>query len=153
MKFEKILSDPDRVAATVMLAKYLREATQKERETIIAGWNWGVEWKYPPFGRLACATGNSWSIEDTIYGALILDCLESKENPRERLFVYCEVFNSCVLANLDAHKIISTIGQIFGGSIETSLKQWLNRTEEDKKLEAFGMAARKVDDGYEIYRK
>lgn len=142
-----LLSPLDRGAAALALASKWLEASTQERECVANGWSWGVMWSYPRMGRLACTVGERGSSLERIQTVLIMSWLDARDRSREQTILYCELYHSCVFAGLDPTLVFSEVAQTLPNSGGDPMLRFLERSEADKALEAFGFVASRDNNG------
>lgn len=144
---DPLLKASDRLLATIELAERWRAASQAERDAVVAGWDWGVKWSYPPIGRMACIMGETGTPLERIRAALLLNWLESHEEVREQLIFLCEAYHSCALAGLDPDQVFQEVAGTLPPNAGEFLLRFSRRSDADKALEAFGFVARRDGNG------
>ncbi len=145
--FMSLIAEQNRLCASIELAERWGSASQVERDVIVAGWSWGVAWAYPPVGRLACTVGETGSPLQRIRAALLLNWIESHEEPREQTVFLCEAYNSCLFADLDPDQVFKEVASILPPDAGEFLLRFSRRSADDKALAAFGLVARRNSNG------
>lgn len=145
--FTSVLRAQDRLVAGIQLAEQWRSASRLEREAIVAGWSWGVRWSYPPVGRFACTVGETRTPLQRIRAALLLSWLESHQEAREQAMFLCEIYNSCLFAALDPDRVFEEVANMLPWDAGEVLIRFSRRSAADKALTAFGLLARRDNNG------
>ncbi len=145
--FTSLLREQDRLVATIQLAEHWRSGSRLEREAIVAGWSWGVHWAYPPAGRLACTVGETGTPLQRIRAALLLNFLEIHQEARQQAVFLCEVYNSCLFADLDPDRVFDKVANMLPSNAGEILLRFSRRSAADKALAAFGFIARRDNNG------
>lgn len=145
--FRSLVTQPDRSAAAIDLARGFICAVVAERETILAGWPFSVEWPYPDPARLGCSHGEAASPRDRIMACLVLEYLEGMFGSREHLIALSATYRSCELANLDPAAVFEEAAAVLDNPAAAWLRSFLKRSKSDRELRAFGLVERRNQDG------
>jgi hypothetical protein len=136
------IQEPNRLLATIEVTELWLRASQAERDAIVAGWNWGVRWVYPPPLRLACTVGETGSCLQRIRAGLWLTWIEDPEEPREQTIFFCAAYHSCLFAGLDPDQVFNELANTLPAKSGEVLRRFCQRSVADKALSAFALVAR-----------
>jgi hypothetical protein len=141
LSLNEILNLPDRGEAFYQLAEYYRTATENERENIRNSLDLKKEWVYPNYKTLAVSLPGERSCEERIRASLIFDSIEEYKVPdfRETLIGFCLTYHCAKEIGLDPNKLFEEVAKISSPNFAKELKKFIDRPEEDKSLEAFGL--------------
>jgi hypothetical protein len=134
---DPLIKMSDRLAASIELGSAFVSASPTDRAAVAAGWGFGVDWEYPSPWRLACTKGEQGSPQQRIVATLVLNGLESRNDSREELLVFCVAYNAGALAGLDADALLSTVARSLPDRAARALRDFVGRSPRDKALEAF----------------
>jgi len=128
----------DRRHAFMALAAYFQQCTNEERQRLIAGWPFGVEWEYPSPWSLAWPDDSGFSPEERMMASLICDCLVG-QNPdrRDDIMGFAVVYNSANLARIDPKALFDRAIAVAPSRIGEAMKSFIRRPDEDKSMDAF----------------
>lgn len=153
MTIQHLIEMEDRLEAYYMLVDVYCSATDDIRRDLIAQWNFNVPWKYPNPSRLACNAGETHTPNEKITASLVYYSLNSGTGQieKEDIIGLAVIYNSCILAGLDADKIFRLVASISFGDVPKFLTDFIKRTPDDKEMDAFWLVANKnSDDEFEI---
>ena len=141
LSLNEILNLPDRHEAFYMLADYYSSTSDNERENIRKSWDFNKEWIYPNYKTLAVSLPGERTCEERIRASLIFDSIGEYKAPdfRETLIGFCLIYHSAIEIGLDPKKLFEEVAQISSPNFAIELKRFIDRSEEDKALEAFGL--------------
>lgn len=140
----------DRTAAYMGLAKRYIHGSDDDRCWIVAGWDFGVDWAYPNWQRLACKTGEAYEPEEKIRAFLVSQAITAAKptvDVRDDLVGLAIIYQSAVAAGLDANKEFGYIASISPPPVRALLEDFAKRADADKSLAAFRLASILNGDG------
>jgi hypothetical protein len=142
-----IVHESDRDAAVASLGQWFLASTEQERATLVAGWPLGAEWPYPDPARLGCTRGERFPPEVRLVASLVLDELENRTGTREHLVALSATYRSCEIAGLDPERTFETVAAAVSPPFAASLRNFVQRSPEARRVDAFGLREQVNADG------
>ncbi len=134
---EPLTIEANRDAAVITLAESFMRASDEDRKTAAAGWDYGAEWPYPATSRLSCHTGERSSPRERILASLVLDVLGRVLGSRESIIGLAMVFRSCELAGLDPFDVFASVAAASPPDQAEALATFAAREPEDRAMSEF----------------
>jgi hypothetical protein len=150
MDLVAILKMPDRLLAYYELVNAYLVGPERVRRDIIAGWDFGVEWRYPDPYRIARSKTDSALPKERALASLIYYAIASAlpmADIRDMLVGLAVVYNSGRLAGLDIDQIFEDAAAVSPEGVRTELLRFVRRSNHDKSLEAFRLSVKLTADG------
>lgn len=154
VQLEKITKLADREEAYFELVRLFKQETDEFRELVRECWDFGVEWIYPNVKRLACKINERYLPIEKIQASLIYDSIEDlrQEDVKDKLVALAVIYHSCIAAGIDPQKQFEEVALISSPKIANLFRGFINRSDENKSMEAFLLVAVQNSDGEtEIY--
>lgn len=137
-QIDYILNNKDREAAFFDLVKLYLRSDEETRQEIREDWDYGKEWQYPKWDRLACSVGEKYGPEEKLITSLTYHAIENtKLTHREQLIDLGVIYQSCLFADLDPAVLFKRIAEVSTPNVAKRLIDFIARNEEDKSLNAF----------------
>jgi hypothetical protein len=154
LSLKEILNLSDRHEAFYMLVDYYSSASDIERENIRNSLDLNKKWIYPKPETLAISLPGERSCEERIRASLIFDSIEEYKVPdfRETLIGFCLTYHCAKEIGLDHKKLFEEVAKISSPNFAKELKRFIDRSDEDKSLEAFGLKRIIEKDGKVYFR-
>ncbi len=149
--FTSLLSLDNRLEATIELGKLLMASGRELWCQLRENWDKEVQWSYPKDSHLACENYELGTPKDRIIAMLLLNSIESHEDWRDQLSVYCVAYHSCIFAGIDPDRLFEEVAEIIGDETSSWLIDFKNREPQDKSLDGFLFVAQKESDCMHIY--
>ncbi|MGH8398255.1 MAG: hypothetical protein ACRETA_08435 [Gammaproteobacteria bacterium] len=146
---EEVLRLADREAAYYDLVSLYMKGTNKDRDEIRRGWDYGVKWKYPNPKRLACVKNELHSSRNRVIALLVYESIENfkQVDPRDKLVALAVIYQSCLVAGINPDKLFEEVASISTLKSSVFFRDFIKRKTEDKSLEAFMLTRHKNADG------
>lgn len=149
MTIDEILNNPDRGQAYLQLVKLFVEGTDETRNFIVNNWDFRVNWKFPEQTRLACSVGENKTSKERIQASLAYYAIAANRNSdmRDNLIAFAVLYHSCIAAGLDPASEFLEIAILARADLGKALKEFIQRTPEDKSPQAFKLVIKRNLDG------
>lgn len=149
VQLEEITKLTDREEAYYQLVKLFKQGSDEVRGLIRECWDFDVEWIYPNVRRLACSINERYSPIEKIQASLIYDSIEDlrQEDVKDKLVALAVIYHSCLAAGLDPQRQFEEVALISSPKIAGLFRSFINRSVEDKSMEAFLLVAYQNADG------
>jgi hypothetical protein len=151
----EIFNLDDRREAFYMLVDYYISASDDERERLRKTWDYSKKWIYPNIETLAVDLPGERSCEERIRASLILNSILEeyyKRDMRDCLVLLCVKYHIAIEIGLDPRKLFEEVAKISSKEFAIELRDFIERPDADKALEAFGWK-RVVENDGKVYFK
>lgn len=146
---EEIVRCQDREEAFYRLVSLYLQGPEAVREEIREKWDFGVEWTYPNPKRLACSTNERYSCMDKVLALLVYVAIVDlrQGDKRDELMTLAVVYHGCRVTGIDPKGLFEKVAVVSSTKTARFLLDFINRSSEDKSLEAFMLVVQKNADG------
>ena len=146
---QEALRFADRQEAYYRLVSIYMQGPEEIREEIRKKWDFGVEWIYPNPRRLACSINETHTCRERALELLAYEAIMDlrQGDPRDELMTLAVVYHGCLAAGIDPKNLFSEVASVSSSRTARFLLDFVERSPEDKSLEAFMLVAEKNADG------
>ena len=141
LSLTQILNLSNRQEAYYQMVDYYLKANANEQANIRKKWDFGVQWIYPNFKRLACHRNESYYPKDKIVALLAATSLQDLRDQdwRDELVGIAIIYHSCLLVKVSPKEVFEHVASASSPKTAKFIRDFYQRDQKDKSLEAFGL--------------
>ena len=150
-QLNQILKDPDPMEAYYKLSDLYCSAHDSQREAIRQKWDFKRSWRLPDQNTFACQIPGERTCEQRILASLIYNSIEDcRFDWRDNLVSLCQIYHSTIHAGMNPDVLFREVARLSSPETSETIIGFIERTDEDKSLEAFDLKEVTTEEGVRI---